>query len=94
MAHLAAGLRLGAALLAEPDAAFGEPRRAIVTYVNPVVDAASQTTTVTLRVENEDQRWMAGMAVTLRSMTPRAAEQPDRAAVTIADRAAVRGARP
>lgn len=91
---VAARLRVGAALLAEPDAAFGAARRAIVTHVNPVADSASQTTVVTLRVENQDLRWMGGMAVTLRSLDESAAARPDIPALTCAGRAAIRGTRP
>ncbi len=93
-APIAARLQVGAALSAMPDAAFGEPRRAVVAHVSPVADAASQTTIVTLRVENEDLRWMGGMAVTLRAAEGAIGERPAAPALAHASRLAVRGARP
>lgn len=41
------------------------PRRATVTLVGPVIDAASQTTRLRMTVPNADRAWLAGLRVSI-----------------------------
>lgn len=48
----------------------GAPRRATVTLVGPVIDAASQTTKLRLSVPNPDRTWLAGLRVSVNVNRP------------------------
>lgn len=62
-AELAAGIHQGDEYVVCPVDPRWPPRAGVVQFISPVVDAASQTIKVKLRIGNEDGQWPAGLSV-------------------------------